>query len=166
MRAGITVVYLTGTPYQIGRAHGKLCRNEILNANSKYFETYNKLKNNFYSQWLPMSRSLESYIPKEYLEEMRGIADGAGIDYEKILFLNTLSTISEAKQCFAFAFKGNDSKLYTLRQIDIDANAKIYKEMILYVIKPQKGYGFAAILNPGWVDGESGINNVWQSRVD
>jgi hypothetical protein len=30
--------------------------------------------------------------------------------------------------------------------------------MILYIIKPQKGYGFAAILNPGWVDGESGIN--------
>jgi hypothetical protein len=30
--------------------------------------------------------------------------------------------------------------------------------MILYIIKPQKGYGFAAILNPGWVDGESGMN--------
>ena len=32
------------------------------------------------------------------------------------------------------------------------------KDMILYIIKPQKGYGFAAILNPGWVDGESGMN--------
>ena len=32
------------------------------------------------------------------------------------------------------------------------------KDIILYIIKPQKGYGFAAILNPGWVDGESGMN--------
>jgi hypothetical protein len=30
--------------------------------------------------------------------------------------------------------------------------------MILYIIKPEKGHGFAAILHPGWVDGESGMN--------
>jgi hypothetical protein len=30
--------------------------------------------------------------------------------------------------------------------------------MILYIIKPQEGYGFAAILNPGWVSGETGMN--------
>ena len=30
--------------------------------------------------------------------------------------------------------------------------------MILYIIKPHNGYGFAAILNPGWVSGETGMN--------
>ena len=32
-KAGLTVVYLTGTPYEIGLAHGKLCRKEILEVN-------------------------------------------------------------------------------------------------------------------------------------
>ena len=29
LKNGITVVYLTGTPYEIGFAHGKLCKKEI-----------------------------------------------------------------------------------------------------------------------------------------
>lgn len=29
IKSGITVVYLTGSPYEIGFAHGKLCRKEI-----------------------------------------------------------------------------------------------------------------------------------------
>jgi len=33
VKAGITVVYLTGTPYEIGLAHGKLCKKEIMEAN-------------------------------------------------------------------------------------------------------------------------------------
>jgi isopenicillin-N N-acyltransferase-like protein len=61
-------------------------------------------------------------------------------------------------KCFAFAFKDKNSKIVTFRQIDEDKASFLCKNMILYIIKPQKGYGFAAILNPGWVDGESGIN--------
>jgi len=57
-----------------------------------------------------------------------------------------------------FSFKDKNSKIVTFRQIDEDKASFLYKNMILYIIKPQKGYGFAAILNPGWVDGESGIN--------
>ena len=30
--------------------------------------------------------------------------------------------------------------------------------MILFIVKPERGFGFAAILNPGWVDGETGVN--------
>jgi len=30
--------------------------------------------------------------------------------------------------------------------------------MVLFIIKPEKGVGFAAIITPGWIDGETGIN--------
>lgn len=157
-KAGITVVYLTGTPYEIGLAHGKLSKKEIMAVNRPFFELYEKLSIDTQNKWLKVSKKLEKHIPKEYLEEMRGISDGAEIEYDKILFLNTLSTISMGNKCFAFAFKENNSGIITVRQIDIDTETHLYKNMILYIIKPQKGYGFAAILNPGWVDGESGIN--------
>jgi hypothetical protein len=158
IKAGITVVYLTGTPYEIGFAHGKLCKDEITNLNRYCWDAYDKLKKTPDGKWLTLSRSLERYIPKEYTTEMKGIADGAGIEYDKILFLNTLVTISEHSKCFAFSFKQTESNIITVRQIDIRNRIPLWKKMILYIIKPQKGYGFAALLNPGWVSGETGMN--------
>ena len=158
VKNGITVVYLTGTPYEIGLAHGKLCKDEINEANKSFIEIYESLIQNPKNQWLSLSKELEKKIPVEYLEEMKGISDGAGIEYDKILFLNTLSTISMSGGCYAFSFKEDNSRIITVRQIDDDTKSHLYKNMLLYIIKPQAGLGFAAILNPGWVDGESGIN--------
>jgi isopenicillin-N N-acyltransferase-like protein len=158
IKAGVTVVYLTGTPYEIGFAHGKLCKDEIINVNKIYFDYYDHLNRRPDDKWLSLSRDLERYIPEEYIVEMKGIADGSGIEYDKIRFLNTLTTISMADGCFAFAFKDNESKVITLRQIDISRNSPYSKKMILYIVKPQQGYGFAALLNPGMVSGETGMN--------
>jgi predicted choloylglycine hydrolase len=158
IKSGITVVYLTGSPYEIGFAHGKLCRKEILEINRPIFEYYQKLTDDSKSKWLSLSRSLEKHIPTEYIEEMQGIAAGAQIEYNKILLLNTVGTISEGNGCFAFSFKDKGSKIITFRQGDISSKTSLYKKMILYIIKPEKGHGFAAILHPGWVDGESGMN--------
>jgi hypothetical protein len=98
IKAGITVVYLTGSPYEIGLAHGKLCRKEILEVNRHIFEYYEKISHDSQSQWLTRSRRLEKHIPTEYIEEMRGLSEGAGIEYDKILFLNTVSTISQGNR--------------------------------------------------------------------
>ncbi len=158
IKAGIKVVYITGSPYEIGFAHGKLCKNEIKNVNKIYWDYYDYHNKQPDDKWLPLTRDLERSIPIEYILEMKGIADGSGIEYGKILFLNTLTTISMADGCFAFAFKDNESKIITLRQIDIATNSPYAKKMILYIIKPQLGYGFAAFLNPGMVSGETGMN--------
>jgi len=55
VKRGIAVVYLTGTPYEIGFAHGKLCRNEIKEANRPFFESYERLIQNPKNQWLSLS---------------------------------------------------------------------------------------------------------------
>jgi hypothetical protein len=158
IKSGITVVYLTGTPYEIGFAHGKLCKREIQEVNKPFFEAYDRLERNPENSWLKLSKKLEKNVPEEYVEKMRGIAEGAEIDYDKILFLNTLSTISMVNGCFAFSFNSVDSRIFTIRQIDGFKKSDLYRKMILFVVKPEKGYGFAAILNPGWVDGETGMN--------
>ena len=158
IKAGITVVYLAGSPYEIGLAHGTLCKREILEVNRQYFEYFNQFLDDSSDKWEDFSKELKKRIPQEYLEEMRGISDGSQIEFDKILFLNALSTISMANKCFAFSFRETNSKIITFRQIDNDPKSPLYKNMILYIIKPQKGYSFAAILNPGWVDGETGMN--------
>jgi len=156
-KAGITVVYLSGSPYEIGLAHGKLCREEILEINRPIFELFDNMTEES-KHWWSKAEDLEKQIPAEYIAEMHGIADGSDIEYNKILFLNTVSTISEGRGCFAFSYRDKDSKIITFRQGDMPTDTFLHKKILLYIIKPEKGHGFAAILNPGWVDGESGIN--------
>lgn len=57
------------------------------------------------------------------------------------------------------SYKNKDSRIITFRQGDLSSKTFLYKNMLLYIIKPERGHSFAAILNPGWVDGESGIND-------
>lgn len=90
---------------------------------------------------------------------MRGIGDGSGIGYDKILFINLLTTVARRNGCLAFAYKDKNSNIHVLRQIDIRITQEVWKKMILFVVKPQNGNMFAAILNPGWVDGETGMND-------
>ena len=131
-RAGITVVYLTGSPYEIGLAHGKLCREEILEINKPLFELYHGMTEEQKHYWLSKAEKLEKQIPAEYIEELHGIADGSQLSYNMILFLNTLSTISEDRGCFAFAYIDKKSRIITFRQADLSTRISLYKKMLLY----------------------------------
>jgi len=158
VKNGVSTVFLKGSPYEIGLAHGNLCKDEIITANKSFFDYYDQIPEDTYNRWLQVSKNIQSHIPNEYIEEMRGISDGSGVEYEKILFVNLLSTLSQRKKCFAFSFTDSNSERFTFRQVDISSKSPLYKNMILFIVKPLNGYGFAAILNPGWVDGETGIN--------
>jgi len=158
LKDGVAVVYLTGTPYEIGLAHGKLCKKEIGELNARFFNLFDRFAKDPHNRWIELSRQLEKNIPKEYIDEMRGISDGSSIEYNKILFINTLSTISMKDSCLAFAFQNSNSEIITLRQDDEFKNTDFHHKMILFIIKPEKGIGFAAIITPGWIDGETGIN--------
>ena len=158
LKNGIIVVYLTGTPYEIGLAQGKLCKQEIEEFNEKFFHIFDRLAQDPNNGWLELSKQLEKNIPKEYLDEMRGISDGSGIEYNKILFINTLSTISMKDSCLAFAFQKSNSEIITLRLDDEYKENNFHRLMVLFIVKPEKGNGFAAITYPGWIDGETGIN--------
>ena len=118
IKNGVAVVYLTGTPYEIGLAHGKLCKKEIEELNARFFNLFDRFAKDPHNRWIELSRQLEKNISKEYIDEMRGISDGSGIEYNKILFINTLSTISMQDSCLAFAFQNTNSEIITLRQDD------------------------------------------------
>ena len=160
IKNGISVVYLSGSPYEIGLGHGRLCKEEILQTHEYYFWLYdNRDTIKFMQGWMTTAREVEKHIPEEYLEEMRGISEGSGISYDKILFINSLTTVSRRNGCFAFAYKDKNLKIHILRQIDLSLKQKLWKKMILFVVKPQNGNMHAAFLNPGWIDGETGMND-------
>ena len=102
VKNGITVVYLSGSPYEIGFAHGKLCKEDILKAHEYHFRVYDNRKNiESMKGWMKTAREIEKHSPEEYIEEMRGISDGSGICYDKILFINSLTTVARRNGCLA-----------------------------------------------------------------
>ncbi|KAL5342333.1 acyl-coenzyme A:6-aminopenicillanic acid acyl-transferase-domain-containing protein [Aspergillus crustosus] len=99
MAAASTVPTLTlqGTPYDRGHTHGSLATSRI----KKNIETYTSFFAETASLSWPEARSrskvflpvLEKIYP-EILDEIRGIADGAGLELDDILALNVRSEIA------------------------------------------------------------------------
>ncbi|MBM4395767.1 MAG: hypothetical protein FJ087_08760 [Deltaproteobacteria bacterium] len=106
------VVVLTGTPYERGVQHGRLFASKIRSLYTRLLETsllpylnreqpdiasvlpeYRKPEYGdgrfSYELLVRSGRSLAGSIPEPYLDEMRGIADGSGVPYDRILLLNT-----------------------------------------------------------------------------
>lgn len=96
---------LSGTPYEIGFGHGSKAREYVMNSIHMYQEMF---LTNAGVKWDDAKTVSRKYIPlieqydPEILDEMRGIADGAGLDFEDILALNArsevLMTMSPASQ--------------------------------------------------------------------
>jgi len=146
----IKVLYVWGTPYEMGYARGLLLRSEI-------------------NQWLALTGGLmmtgmgvseqqvdaaydlmAPYVPDEYKEEMRGLADGAGLDLKAVHRMHTIPELSEY-HCSAFGAWGpatGDGHVYQIRALDYATEAGIQTAPCITVSKPNDGHIFA---NVGWV---------------
>ncbi len=84
----VALLYLSGDAYQRGYQLGVLMRAEIKqNINVLDIETLEKKhgKDNLWQK----TRLIEQSLPAIFIDKMRGIADGSGVDYQNILVLNT-----------------------------------------------------------------------------
>lgn len=93
----VPLIRCYGTYHQIGLKHGSLAKERI----SKNIKTYEKLFQEISKiSWKEAKRRAEQYISflndkaPELVQEMHGIATGAGIDFLDILTMNVRSEIS------------------------------------------------------------------------
>jgi len=92
----IPIVDLHGLPYQIGFDHGNQCRAQVL-ASMEYYRLAYMDKKISWDTAKRLAKTYESDIQKydpDILDEIRGIADGAGVEYEDILTLNCRSEMT------------------------------------------------------------------------
>ena len=106
----LKVVEVSGNHYEMGRQYGAACPEiaRLLDTTCQLFGGRQKVDNllkKFAPLYLP---AIEKYAP-EIAEEMRGMADGAQVDFQDILFLNItyeISVPSVMGGCTAFAAAG------------------------------------------------------------
>lgn len=99
----IPVLDLTGTPYEIGHAHGTALREsirEFIGSIARVHQLNNPWLCADHRQLLDFCMRnvgfLEKFSP-DLVQEMRGIADGAGVDFAEIVHLNMFLELEDLR---------------------------------------------------------------------
>lgn len=160
---GRRVLRLKGTPYEMGYQHGKLlaadvrrmCNTilmtvgmvETVRTGEAFIETLRKI----YARTKP-------HIPAEYIEEGRGLAEGAGLPHETIMLANIFP---ERFHCSGFALWGKataDGKLYHGRILDYMNEIGLQDVAVVTVYEPEGAIPWVNIGYAGFLGSVTGMN--------
>ncbi|MFD1065698.1 C45 family autoproteolytic acyltransferase/hydolase [Oceanobacillus locisalsi] len=100
---------LSGTPYQIGYQHGRTLKEKVHNSLATYEKMFRETSGYSWKEACEKAllhlTAIEKYN-QNYMKEMEGVANGANVEFEDILALNTRSEIALANSpdgCTSFA---------------------------------------------------------------
>ncbi len=110
------------------------------------------------------ARTLQKHIPAEYLDEMEGVAEGAGVPYDSILLENTFLTLSEQSNpaallnlgphCTNVAAFGDATTLgqpVLMTTLDWGMKDVLKDSSIVLAVEPPTGHPFVSVTWPGMV---------------
>ena len=157
----ITVLYLWGTPYEMGYAHVKLCAERV-----KYLCTLLNLGAAMAMHATPATlddawNQMAPFVPARYKDELRGLADGAGIDLKLVQRAHAIPDLSEY-HCTFYAAWGKATRnghLEQIRALDYATEAGLQEGPALIVCKPTGGNVFVNIGWIGFIGCVSGMND-------
>jgi hypothetical protein len=146
----ITVLYLHGTPYEMGYAHGRLAKQEVAHLCQDVVATMVAGAGITMEQVDQAWATMEPFVPPAYLEEMKGLADGAGIPLQAVQRMHAVPDLSEYHCTFFAAWGGatGNGHLIQIRALDYETEAHIQDHPALLVYRPDKGQPF---VNVGWL---------------
>ncbi|MGQ9586423.1 MAG: hypothetical protein ACUVXG_13630, partial [Anaerolineae bacterium] len=155
--AELRILRLQGRAYERGLAHGQALRSEIRQRLEKRLarfaqeEPYGDLRS-----LIPTARRT---LPPEVWDEVRGIAEGAGISLESALLLNLWSPdggdASGRGALLAFPQNASDAVALALHTRDGES-----REWLLQVHQASNGLAYAVLGPPGEVGGWVGLNQA------
>ena len=155
---GFPIVETEGTPYEMGLQHGRQARKRIQACFDRFCPPQGRTKERR-GRAATIKRTVAQQMP-EALEEMRGIAEGAGLPYEDILLLNLSIELwreeifAPPERCTLIGMAGKEPLV--AKTIDMVPGDDDY--IICHRARPSSGYDFLHITYAGtlWTDG--GVN--------
>jgi len=159
----IRIVEVSGNSYEMGFQYGAACPeiSKMLDITCQVFGGKDKvgmLANKYIPMYLPFA---EKYAP-EIVDEMRGMAAGAKLDFQDIFFLNITYEISvpSVMGCTSFAAVGKatgNSEVITGQNFDF---LSMWEEIIILLkMKPTHGPNILAVAPAGSL-GLIGLNSA------
>ena len=158
----IPVVVLAGTPHEMGAAMGALMKNEISAFVPKYMEMIQARGGERYSDTaLDQAWELVSkYMTPRYIEEMKGVAEGAGVPFDLVRRSNMVPVVG-TYSCSAVAVWGEATKnhhLYQIRNLDYSVGAHLQDIPMVAVYIPKEGIPHMNVSFAGVIGVNTGMN--------
>lgn len=157
---GIPVVRLAGTHREIGRRHGELLKAQIHFLKQEYYDKFvvPLLRPDRLAAW---ADAVEEHVPEHYREELRGLAEGCGLDYRQVLEFNVSVDRFQAVFCSTVLAAGGetaDGRVYFGRNLDFPGRDVLNRMNVVFVFAPEGETPVASVLWPGLIGVLSGMN--------
>ncbi len=167
---GLRLVRLSGTPYELGRQHGEALRQQVRASVSRvlgYCRQYLKIpivRSWLANWWLDAPWwAARPFVSPDYLEELKGLADGSGVPLRELYRLHAIPDRTYA--CANFAAWGRvtaDARLIHLRNLDWNPHIGIQEFATVFVVRPK---GKHAFINFGWAGFIGVLTGVNEAQV-
>ena len=156
----INVLYVGGTPYEIGYWHGYLLSAQCKhNRDTMLASAYTELDR---ATLLAMWAMMEPYVSDELKQEMQGLADGSGIPMEDVYVMHTIPDASEF-HCSAFNAFGPataNGHMLQMRILDWSIDTGIQDNPLIIVADPVGGHRYANISFCGFIGSIAGMSTA------
>jgi isopenicillin-N N-acyltransferase-like protein len=165
---GYRVLHVKGSPYEMGYQQGFLLKDDVRELVRFLFDEKAKdLKLDIAGLKVQpdarkiistIAESQRKFVPERYFEEMKGLADGAGMKVEEIVVANF---IPELFHCSGFALSGKatkDGSLYHGRILDYGTDWRLQDHAILTIAEPTGRIPFANVTYAGFIGSVTGMN--------
>jgi isopenicillin-N N-acyltransferase-like protein len=147
---------------QIGHQHGSQACKQVQGSIAFYSDFFKRRTGKTESDIREVARQFLPYLQKAcpaYLEEIRGLADGAGVEFETILALNVRTEIGYGllnDGCTAFAWKTKTNSFIAQNwDWDVEQANNIIRLKIVQVGKPT-----IHMMTEGGIIGKIGLNSA------
>ncbi len=178
--AGLYEMYVEGSAFERGLAHGRLARELVQDQEVYFYEQINKMiPSHNYLRLLKyvigwFNRNLDKNVIDEYRQEIYGVSraasdsfDFVGSKYQRILNYHAAHDIGHALQnmalvgCTSFGTWGEaseDGSMILGRNFDFYVGDNFARNKIILFEKPDSGYKFMSVTWGGFIGVVSGMN--------
>ena len=168
----ITVVVVSGTPYEMGYQLGKALKDEVKTCMTGFVEYAQKGEGGSrYSKTAKAGRftnesldnawtSVSPYIKDRFKEEIKGLAEGSGVPVETLKRAQMIPVVGNYA-CSGVSVWGEASSngnLYQIRNLDFSMGAGLQDYPVIVIYLPNDGIAHASATFAGYIAAHTGIN--------
>lgn len=137
-------IEVKGTHRQIGQAIGEETRNEVASALKMHFGRLHQRKLKKQNAAIKkLTSTVEKFFP-DYIEEVKGIGDGANQPFEQLLLFSFEEELSPGEKCSSLALKTKNNIFFAHNE-DWDLGLPLY----MVKAKPKGKPAFISLANAG-----------------
>lgn len=153
---GQKVLVLKGNSYEMGYQHGVLMKEEIKKLTEVLLMiSYARQPGFLEKAW----QATKNFIPARYLEEMKGLADGAEIPLEKVQLANIFPELFHCSGIAVFGKATKNGELLHGRILDYMTEIGLQKFATVTVFQPDNRYAFITAGFAGFIGSVTGMND-------